>query len=97
MSPKRGDRVAPPVAGSEWEVRFATNDAVKGWEDLCQQAPAKNTHRAWVELRSRPTPCLQALRNHQLKGVLGKALHGGREMEQWQYEITGGGRVWYLV
>ena len=47
MSPKRGDRVAPPAdpAGG-WELRFATTDAVKGWE----QAPA-NTLTCWRELR----------------------------------------------
>ncbi|MGK8521808.1 hypothetical protein ACRS6B_09750 [Nocardia asteroides] len=22
---------------------------------------------------------------------------GGAELEQWQYEITGGGRIWYAI
>lgn len=35
MSPKRGDRVAPPAAGDQWELRFATTDAAKGWDELC--------------------------------------------------------------
>lgn len=24
-------------------------------------------------------------------------LHGGRALPQWQFEVTGGGRAWYLV
>ena len=44
MSPKRGDRAAPPVIDGEYDVRFA------------------NTRAA-----------------------------------QWQYEVTGGGRIWYLI
>jgi hypothetical protein len=56
VSPKRGDRVAPPPAAGQWELRFATTEAVKGWEH-----------------------------------------HGGTDMEQWQFEVTSGGRIWYLV
>lgn len=97
MSPKRGDRVAPPAdpAGG-WELRFATTDAVKGWDALCQQAPA-NTLTAWTELRARPDQLAPTSRHHQLKGSLATATHGGVVMEQWQYEVTAGGRLWYLV
>ncbi|MGO4205373.1 hypothetical protein AB4Z09_27275 [Rhodococcus sp. TAF43] len=97
MSPKRGDRVAPPAdpAGG-WELRFATTDAVKGWDALCQQAPA-NTLTAWNELRSHPDTPAPTPRHHQLKGSLATASHGGAVMEQWQYEVTAGGRIWYLV
>jgi hypothetical protein len=38
MTPKRGDRVAPPSLPGEYALRFATNDAVKGWDELCRQA-----------------------------------------------------------
>ncbi|MDG3015835.1 hypothetical protein [Speluncibacter jeojiensis] len=97
MSPKRGDRVAPPAdpAGG-WELRFATTDAVKGWDALCQQAPA-NTLTAWNELRAHPDALTPTSRHHQLKGSLATAVHGGGLMEQWQYEVTAGGRIWYLV
>jgi hypothetical protein len=30
VSPKRGDRVAPPARPDEYELRFGTNDAAKG-------------------------------------------------------------------
>ncbi|NLE78429.1 MAG: hypothetical protein GX610_02435 [Rhodococcus sp.] len=97
MSAKRGDRVAPPAepAGG-WELRFASTDAVKGWDSLCQQAPA-NTLAAWSALRSRTDAPAPPSRHHQLKGSLATASHGGTVMEQWQYEVTGAGRIWYLV
>lgn len=34
MSPKRGDDVAPPPMGGGWRLRFATNEAAKGWGEL---------------------------------------------------------------
>jgi len=93
---KRGGRVAPPAGRGEWELRFATSEAVKGWEALCQQAAA-NTAAAWHELRTRPDHLAPTGRHHQLKGRLATATHGGVEMGQWQYEVTGAGRIWYLV
>ncbi|CAJ1494832.1 hypothetical protein MU0083_000941 [[Mycobacterium] kokjensenii] len=96
MAPKRGDRVAPPAGHDEWELRFATGEAVKGWDALCQQAPA-NTATAWRELRARVQRPAPTSRHHQLKGRLATATHRGIEMEQWQYEVTAAGRIWYLV
>ena len=97
MSPKRGDRVAPPADPTHRrDLRFATTEAVKGWDALCQQAPA-NTLTAWAELRTRPDVPAPTSRHHQLKGSLATAAHGGTTMEQWQYEVTAGGRLWYLV
>jgi hypothetical protein len=37
------------------------------------------------------------MRHHPLKGALSTAAHRGIMLPQWQYEVTGGGRVWYLV
>lgn len=96
MSPKRNERVAAPAARDEWELRFATNEAARGWENLCRQAP-ENTRKAWIELRGRARPCPPAPRNHQLKGSRATAIHGGAALPQWQFEVTGGGRIWYLV
>jgi hypothetical protein len=39
MSPKRGDDVPPPPIDKEWRLRFATNEAAKGWSGLCTEAP----------------------------------------------------------
>lgn len=92
---RRGDRAAPPVRAGEWTIVFADNAAAGGWEDLCTAAPG-NTLKAWEHLSRDP-------RNRQanpgrigpLHHDLGKRKIGGRELEQWQYEVTAGGRIWY--
>ena len=33
MTPKRGERVAPPAGPGEYDLFFATNEAAKGWVD----------------------------------------------------------------
>ncbi|WP_129843033.1 hypothetical protein [Streptomyces sp. RFCAC02] len=95
MSLGRGDPVAPPPVAGEFDVRFATKDAVSGWQDLCRQAPG-NTRRAWDEMRTNPAPFPPTERHHRLRFDLASAVHQGRELPQWQLEVTGGGRVWYL-
>ena len=93
MSPaKRGDRVAPPAGPDHWEIKFFNTPAAKGWEELCRQAPG-NTEKAWAEIRVEPRPFPGSARHHGLKGQL--STENG--LEQWQYEVTGGGRIWYLV
>ncbi|HZA16192.1 MAG TPA: hypothetical protein VE645_04735 [Pseudonocardiaceae bacterium] len=96
MSPKRGERVAPPAGADEWEVRFGNTTAAKGWENLCQQAPG-NTCDAWHQMRTNPAPAPPTPRHHQLKGALAFAEHGGKHLACWQIEVTGGGRIWYLL
>jgi hypothetical protein len=96
VSPKRGDRVALPAVGNEWDVRFATSEAVKGWDDLCRQAP-ENTAKAWQDMRAHPAPHPQNPRHEQLKGSFAYGTHGGRQLAQWQIEVTSGGRIWYLL
>ena len=96
MIPKRGDRVAPPAGIDEWEVRFGNSDAAKGWDELCQQAPA-NTKNAWLLMRSNPAPSLPTPRHHRLKGKAAYGEHRGRSMSCWQIEVTSGGRVWCLL
>jgi hypothetical protein len=31
------------------------------------------------------------------KGSLGTATWKGEALEQWQFEVTGGGRIWYVI
>lgn len=96
MSPKRKERVAPPARPGGWEVRYQTTEAVKGWDELCQQAPG-NTCDAWEMMRTDPGPAAPTSRHHRLKGGLANGLHEGRSLPQWQIEVTGGARVWYLL
>lgn len=53
MSPKRGDRAAPPPVGTEYDLRFATAADDDGWEDLARQA-APNLRRAYDAIRANP-------------------------------------------
>ncbi|MER5226084.1 hypothetical protein [Streptomyces flaveus] len=96
MSPKRGDDVAPPAVGEEWRLRFATNDAAKGWGELGAEAPG-NTRRCYEALRADPLSHADPDRQHRLRGSLATRNLGGREYPQWEYEVTAGGRVRYLV
>ena len=95
MSPKRLDRVAPPPGPGEWEVRFLENAAAKGWEELCRQAPGSALN-AW-SMRRNPAPAVQSPRQHRLKRDLSTGTVSGRTLDHWQIEVTGGGRIWYLV
>lgn len=94
MPAKRGDRVAPPPRPGAWEARFAASEAAKGWEELCRAAQS-NTWEAWIILTERPTAPENPARQHRLRGAYATREIGGTELDQWQYEVTAGGRVWY--
>lgn len=96
MSPKRGDRVAPPPGPNEWDVRFLDNEVAKGWEELCRQAPS-NTRAAWITIREDPAPQVRSQRHQRLHGNLATRMFRGRVLHRWQIEVTGAGRIWYLV
>ena len=95
MNPKRGDRVAPPPGPDDWDIRFHGNAAASGWEELCRHAPA-NTLRAWQLMPTRPG-LPETERHHRLRADLSTRKVGGQELEQWQIEVTGGGRIWYCL
>ena len=92
--PKRKERVAPPPRAGGWDFRFATSDAVKGWEQICAAAPA-NARTAWERITDDPRQRDQ--RQHPLKGSLGHRSVNGEELEQWQFEVTGASRIWYCI
>ncbi|TGB05677.1 hypothetical protein E2651_24450 [Streptomyces sp. MZ04] len=96
MTAGRGDRAAPPAPLGQWDVRFADAASAKGWESLCQQARG-NTYRAWISMRTDPRPATETPRHHRLKGTLAHGTHRAQTCEQWQIEVTGGGRIWYLI
>lgn len=96
MSPKRGDRIAPPPEPGGWDVRFANNEAARGWEELCRHTPG-NALRAWTTMRRNPTPRTDSPRHHQLYGRLSIVTVGDKQLNHWQIEVTSGGRIWYGV
>ncbi len=77
-------------------VRFATTNASKGWEELCRTA-ASNAWEAWVVLSEHPTSSENPNRQHLLKGPLRYHTHDGVLFDQWQYEVTSSGRIWYIA
>jgi hypothetical protein len=77
-------------------LRFATNDAAKGRGELSAEAPG-NTRRCYEALRADPTSQRDPDRQHRLRGRLATGHLGGRDYPQWEYEVTAGGRVRYLV
>jgi len=96
VSARRGDRVTVPPPEGQWDVRFATGDAATGWEELCRHALA-NTMRCLETLQAQPRSAASPDRQHRLRGDLATHRHNGRELEQWEYEVTSGGRVRYLI
>jgi hypothetical protein len=76
-------------------VCHGNSKARKGWEALL--ATSKNaTTDAWDYLTRTPHERLNG-RVQPLKGKLSTAYHDGAEYPRWQYEVTSGGRIWYIV
>lgn len=92
MSPRRGDRAAPPPVGTEYDIRFANTGAAQGWDDLSRQA-AGNLRRAYGRIRAAPRARDDPDRQHRLKGSLGSGVFTGQSLERWQLDVTGCGRT----
>ena len=92
--PKRRERVAPPPTRRGWDFRYATNEAVSGSDKVCAAAPA-DTRTAWERITADPRH--RDARQHPLKGALGTRAVNGETTEQWQYEVSGAGRLWYCI
>ena len=92
--PRRGDRVAAPPRPDAWDIRYADNTAAKKWEQLCRDSPS-NARAAWVALTSDPRG--RSNRRHPLQGSYRTVPLNGTEMDQWQYEVTRSGRIWYCI
>jgi len=90
---KRGDQVPRP---KPWRVLLHNTEAARGWAELERQA-LDVLDRAWVEMTAEPRSVANPGRQHRLKAVLGAVKVGGAELEQWQYEVTGGARIWYAI
>ncbi|MGV0586821.1 hypothetical protein ABQE45_24080 [Mycobacteroides chelonae] len=96
MAGKRGELVSRPPKKIEYEIRFATADAAKGWQDLA--ASIRNPLAdAWDFLTR--TPLLKTPTNYPLRGELGTITRGGNTHERWQHKPTqqGDARIWFFV
>lgn len=95
MTLGKGDPVPPPPAKGEYHIKFANRAASEGWQELMNQAPGP-TLDAWMLMRTGPAPSVHNRRHHPLKHELATGVRNGKTYPQWQIEVTGGGRVWYL-
>jgi mRNA-degrading endonuclease RelE of RelBE toxin-antitoxin system len=87
-------RASRPRKKTEYEIRFATRQAEKSWQDLL------GTQRnaivdAWDFLTK--TPMAESLTNHRMKAELATVVREGKAFDRWQYELSGGARIWFYV
>ncbi|MBF6288131.1 hypothetical protein GV791_01880 [Nocardia cyriacigeorgica] len=90
---KRGDEAPRP---KPWRVLLHSSQAARGWTEL-QRSALDALDRAWVDITGDPRSVANPHRQHRLKASLRSVKLGDRELEQWQYEVTAGGRIWYLI
>ncbi|MGH3942909.1 MAG: hypothetical protein ACRDTG_30660 [Pseudonocardiaceae bacterium] len=88
--------ITPRRIGEEYDLRFDNAESAKGWDELARAAPA-NLRRAFEAIRDTPRPVPSTERHHRLHGGLSTANRKGADLEQWQFEVTGSGRIWYLI
>lgn len=89
-------KVERPTKKSEYEIRFASVQARKGWMDLV--ATIRNPLAdAWDFLTR--TPELETPTNYRLKGELGRVVRNGSAHDRWQHKPTlkGDARIWFYV
>jgi hypothetical protein len=97
VSGKRGGKVERPTASDEWVLKFGAREAAKAWTELGNAKLANALARLYDVLVKDPRWRGNPDRHHQLKGELATGTYDGRKMERWQHEISGSGRVWFLV
>ncbi|GAA3621199.1 hypothetical protein GCM10022223_42590 [Kineosporia mesophila] len=90
----RASGVVRPRKKAEYEIRFGTRQAEKGWQDLL--ATNRNSLVDTWDFLTR-TPLAVSPTNHQLKAELATVTRGGQVHERWQHELPGGARIWFYV
>lgn len=90
---KRGDEIPPPATSDEWRLRYATKDSL-ALPELEKQFPG-NCAEAKARLKLAPTTRSDVQK--RLKGALATRTIAGLEMDQWQFDISSGARLWYCV
>lgn len=92
----KSERVHRPVKKSEYEIRFATTQAQKGWMNLTATVcgPLADT---WDFLTRNPYEVTPT--NYRLKGELSSITRGGSTFDRWQHKPTrqGDARIWFYV
>ena len=91
---RRADRVIRPLKRVEYEIRFATREAEKGWTDLLATSRSAIVD-AWDYLTA--TPLLQTVHHHPMRADLEFVVRDGVRFARWQHELPGGARIWFYV
>ncbi|WP_308799640.1 hypothetical protein [Agromyces silvae] len=88
--------VERPTKKSEFEIRFASAQAQRGWSDLRAtiRGPLAD---AWDFLTR--TPLATTPTNYPLRGALGTVTRSGESHHRWQHKPTaqGDARIWFFV
>ena len=93
---KKGEPVPRPPKKVEYEIRFGTTEAQKGWRDLV--ATMRNPMAETWDFLTR-TPLSTTPTNYPLKGEIGAIERGGKSHQRWQHKPTAKGtaRIWFYV
>ena len=87
----RGEQIPRP---RPWLVRAADRRAFQGWQQVL------TTEQTTSIEHGSPLPAIPATSTSasiHLREPLGVVKVAGSAIEQWQYEVTGGGRIWYAI
>ncbi len=92
----RAERVERPTKKSEYEIRFASTSAQRGWTDL-RATVLGPLADAWDFLTR--TPLERTPTNYPLKGDLQWISRNGEKFERWQHKPTlrGDARIWFYI
>lgn len=91
--PKRGQQVPPLPAEDEWDLRYATKESLAFAEMETQFSGTC----AKAKARLKVAPTTRSDVQKPLRGTLAQRSVGGVQMQQWQYDISSGARLWYCV
>ncbi len=91
----RQQRIARPSRTDEREIVAADKGVAEDWERFAAMMPNALTV-AYDQLSGNPTEF--SSRQKKLEGkTWGTGVYEGRTFDRWQYEVTGGGRIFYFV
>jgi len=83
--------------GHEWEIVPISRSVEKAW-DLATQLAPDLVEKVLGKLSQKPLDREgNPRRTHKLKGKLASRTIGSKVLEQWQFEFSASGRVWYCV
>lgn len=92
----RDDLVPRPPKKLEYEIRFASVNAQRGWRDLV--ATIRNPMADSWDFLTR-TPLQTTATNYRLRGELETVRREQQSFERWQHKPTAKGtaRIWFYV